>query len=445
MDIYVLIVLSILGLLSLINLIVSIIKKCPDMSEDLQKLSDSSNQMALHTQGFMKDEFRYSREEMTQNAKNAQDLLSQRLNVLANHQTNHLNAFQSNLNELIESNHKRFHELQGSLSKAMNQIRSEVNVRLESIQKDNHQQLEKMRYTVDEKLHKTLEERLGHSFELVSKHLEAVQKGLGEMQSLATGVGDLKKVLSNVKSRGVLGEIQLANILDEILTPDQYGLNIATIPGSGCHVEFALKLPGKDDDGKVVWLPIDSKFPMDKYEQLNDAIEEGDMSKVVSARKAMVSTIKSMAKDINTKYIGPPHTTDFGILFLPIEGIYAEVVRVPGLLEELQRQYKIVVAGPSNLAAFLNSIQMGFRSMAIQKRSSEVWKVLGAVKTEFGKFGGVLDKVQTKLQQASKTIDEVNQRSRAIERNLRQVEELPEAEPISVLDDGLQMSEISSI
>jgi DNA recombination protein RmuC len=284
---------------------------------------------------------------------------------------------------------------------------------------------------------------LGKSFELVSKRLMEVQNGLGEMKTLANGVGDLKKVLSNVKTRGVLGEIQLGNILEQLLTPEQYGLNVATIPDSACHVEFAIKLPGREIDDKPVWLPIDSKFPMDKYHHLQEAYEAMDTELITKTSKDLFNTIKSMAKDIRDKYIAPPHTTDFGILFLPTEGLYADVVRNTDLIQFLQREYKIMVAGPTNLAALLNSLQMGFRSLAIEKRTSEVWKILSSVKTEFGKFGGVLDKVQTKLRQASDTIDKVGVRSRAIERQLRTVESLPEASETAALpfDDGVQIED----
>jgi len=350
---------------------------------------------------------------------------------------------QRQLKGLTDSNEHKFDALRDSMFKAMSDIRLNMNTRLETIQVDNNKQLEKMRETVDEKLHKTLEERLGKSFELVSKQLIEVQKGLGEMQELANGVGDLKKVLSNVKTRGVMGEIQLGNILEQLMSPEQYSLNVSTIPGSRNHVEFAIKLPGRDKDLKEVWLPIDSKFPMDRYLQLHDAYDDGDKDLIAVAKKELVKTIKVMAKDIKEKYIEPPYTTDFGILFLPTEGLYAEVVRQPDLIQVLQNDYKIIVAGPTNLAALLNSLQMGFRSLAIEKRSSEVWKILGTVKTEFGKFGGVLEKVQRKLTEASNTIDKVGIRTRAIERNLRDVEALPDPKQGNELpfDDGVDMED----
>lgn len=289
--------------------------------------------------------------------------------------------------------------------------------------KSTENKLEKMRETVDEKLHKTLEERLGQSFELVSKQLISVQKGLGEMQQLANGVGDLKKVLSNVKTRGVMGEIQLGNILEQIMTPDQYAANVKTKSGSNDLVEFAVKLPGKGNSGQEVYLPIDAKFPQEDYIRLQDAYELGDSIAVDVCTKALINSVKKAAKDIHSKYIDPPHTTDFGILFLPIEGLFAEVTRHPGLIEQLQRDFKIVITGPTTLAAMLNSLQMGFKTLAIQKRSSEVWNVLNAVKKEFGTFGTVLKKTQDKLSSASTDLENlVGTRTRVMMRKLKDVE-----------------------
>lgn len=302
--------------------------------------------------------------------------------------------------------------------------------------------LEEMRQTVDEKLHKTLEERLGQSFKLVSDRLEAVQKGLGEMQTLASGVGDLKKVLSNVKTRGVLGEIQLGNILEQIMAPEQYEANVKTKHGSNDLVEFAIKLPGKDDQGKEVYLPIDAKFPQEDYIRLQNAYDAGDTVGIDTASKALTNAIKKFAKDIRDKYIDPPYTTDFGILFLPIEGLFAEVVRQPDLVAILQRDYKIIVTGPTTLAAMLNSLQMGFKTLAIQKRSSEVWQILGAVKTEFTKFGTVLNKAQQKINEANKELDNlVGTRTRLMLSKLKNVEELPSSESSQLLnqkDDSIE-------
>jgi len=285
--------------------------------------------------------------------------------------------------------------------------------------------LEQMRETVDEKLQKTLNERLGQSFEAVGKQLEAVQLGLGEMKTLANDVGGLKKVLSNVKMRGGIGEVQLAMLLEQILAPEQYAANVKTKQNSADIVEFAIKLPGRDDNNKQVWLPIDAKFPKDVYEQLQTACDASDLPEIEAAQKNLEQTIKKMAKDISDKYLDPPNTTDFAILFLPFEGIYAEVVRKASLLEDLQRNYKIIVTGPSTLAAILNSLQMGFKTLAIQKRSGEVWKVLGSVKTEFEKFGGLIEKAQGNIQNGLKQLDEVvGARTRAIQRQLRDVEVL---------------------
>jgi DNA recombination protein RmuC len=288
--------------------------------------------------------------------------------------------------------------------------------------------LEQMRETVDEKLQKTLNERLGQSFEAVGKQLEAVQLGLGEMKTLAGDVGGLKKVLSNVKMRGGIGEVQLAMLLEQILAPEQYAANVKTKQNSADIVEFAIKLPGRDDNNRQVWLPIDAKFPKDVYEQLQTAYDASDLPEIEAAQKNLEQTIKKMAKDISDKYLDPPNTTDFAILFLPFEGIYAEVVRKASLLEDLQRNYKIIVTGPSTLAAILNSLQMGFKTLAIQKRSGEVWKVLGNVKTEFEKFGGLIEKAQGNIQNGLKQLDEVvGVRTRAIQRQLRDVEVLNDA------------------
>ncbi len=286
-----------------------------------------------------------------------------------------------------------------------------------------------MRETVDEKLHKTLEERLGKSFEMVTQQLLVVQKGLGEMQTIASGVGDLKKVLSNVKTRGVLGEIQLGNILEEIMSREQYETNVKTKKGSDAIVEFAIKLPGKDNNDGSVYLPIDAKFPQEDYVRLQTAYEAGDPIAVEISMKALLQAVKKFAKDISTKYIDPPHTTDFGIMFLPIEGLFAEVVRQPDMIAFLQREYKIVVTGPTTLAAMLNSLQMGFKTLAIQKRSSEVWNVLASVKKEFNTFGGVLEKAQKKLNEANNEIENlVGTRTRIMQSKLKNVEqlELPE-------------------
>ncbi len=298
--------------------------------------------------------------------------------------------------------------------------------RLQTIQEENRKKLDEMQGVVNEKLETALEKRVTESFKLVNERLEQVSKGLTEMQTLATGVGDLKKILSGVKTRGIFGETQAARILEQILTPDQYDVNVVTVPGSREQVEFAVRLPGKDADGSVVYLPIDSKFPLDRYEQLENAIESGDPILIETARKALSAFLRASAKDIHDKYVRPPHTTDFAILFLPTEGLYAEVVRMTELTEGLMRDYSINVAGPSTLAALLNSLQMGFRTLAIEKRSTDVWKILGEVKTEFEKFGGTLDSVKKRIESAEKELDTlVGTRTNVIRRKLRSVEALP--------------------
>ncbi len=329
---------------------------------------------------------------------------------------------------------QQFRTFSAQNAAALGAVRDTVRGQLETLQKDNHAQLDQMRRTVDEKLQKTLNDRITQSFQLVNDRLQQVYTGLGEMKSLASGVGDLKKVLSNVKTRGILGEYQLGAIISELLAPEQYAENIATRPGSAERVEFAVRLPG--DDGKSVYLPIDAKFPGDSYAALVDAYDTGDAAQIAAARAVLESRIKSFAKDIRDKYIAPPATTEFAILFLPFEGLYAEVVRT-GLPETLQRTYRVTIAGPTTLAALLNSLQMGFRTLAIQKRSGEVWNVLGAVKTEFETFGGVLEAAQKRIEQTSQELDKlVGVRTRKINSKLRAVSTLPAEESRRLLDDA---------
>lgn len=339
--------------------------------------------------------------------------------------------------EVLEKSIKGFQESFDKSVQSFNEVQREKFSQLENRQNEllvnTEKKLESIRLTVEEKLEKTLSERLGQSFETVGKQLLEVQKGLGEMQSLAQDVGGLKKVLSNVKDRGGVGEIQLEMLLEQILAPEQFDSNVKTKLGSNDLVEFAIKLPGKDDMNSVVYLPIDAKFPRDVYEKVVDAFETADTNVIDAANKDLENTIKKMAKDIRDKYIDPPHTTDFAIMFLPFEGIYAEVIRRSNLLEQLQREFKVIVTGPTTLAAILNSLQMGFRTLAIQKRSSEVWKILGAVKTEFEKFGGLLEKAQKQITSAGETIDQLKgTRTRAIQRQLRDVQVLPGTEDTQV-------------
>lgn len=318
------------------------------------------------------------------------------------------------------------------LSNMQREKLSELSRRQEELVKNTEERLEKIRETVDEKLQKTLETRLGQSFELVSNQLQAVQKGLGEMQSLANGVGDLKRVLTNVKSRGVLGEYQLQAILENLLSPDQYLVN-ASVNGSRDRVEFAIKMPGQEE---AVLLPIDSKFPQESYLRLVDAYEANDKTTIDFSRAELIKAVKKSAAEIQSKYIHPPGTTDFAILFLPVESLYAEILREPGLAQQIQQDFKVIVTGPTTLSAILNSLQMGFRTLAIQKRSAEVWQVLGAIKTEFGKFGELLERTQKKLTEANSELDKlVGVRTRVIQRKLKEIQELPEAQSKDLLDE----------
>jgi DNA recombination protein RmuC len=326
-----------------------------------------------------------------------------------------LDGFRLQLGQMSESNERRLGE-----------VRVAVEQKLAALQAGNEQKLEQMRATVDEKLHATLEQRLGESFKQVADRLEQVHRGLGEMQTLARDVGSLSRVLNNVKTRGTLGEVQLAGLLEQVLTPEQYARNVETIPGSNQRVDFAIKLPGRRDDGLAVWLPIDCKFPREDYERLLEAQEQADREGVEAAARAIESRLRQEARSIREKYIATPHTTDFGILFVPTEGLYAEALRRAGLVEALQREHRITLAGPTTLLATLTSLQMGFRTLALERRSAEVWEVLGAVKTEFGKFGEVLAKTKKKLDEASKTIDAAEVRTRAMARSLRGVEALPD-------------------
>jgi DNA recombination protein RmuC len=350
-----------------------------------------------------------------------------------------LDLFKKELQDALKDYRERLREQFGEFERNQNlqntantekiaELRSSLEKSVKTMQEGNEQKLEEMRKTVDEKLNETLEKRLGESFKQVSDRLEAVHKGLGEMQTLATNVGDLKKVMSNVKSRGVLGEYQLQNIIEDLLTNEQYEKNVKTKVGSGALVEFAIKMPHGNNLEKILWLPIDSKFPKEDYESLVDAYDKGDVEKIEEYRKAFIRGIKKNAQDIKEKYIDPPNTTEYGIMFLPFESLFGEVLRVPGLFEQLQRDYKITITGPTTLSALLNSLQMGFRTLAIEKRSSEVWDLLSVVKTEFGKFGGIIEKTRDKLIAATKELDNTGVRTRTIERKLRDVQGLPGGE-----------------
>ncbi len=370
-------------------------------------------------------EFQLNREELSKNLKENRNELIQSIERLNETLTKKAKDDREELRTTLKDFEATFAKNVETFNTLQKEKFDQMRVKQEEMIKTTELRLERMRETVDEKLHKTLEERLGKSFEMVTKQLLVVQKGLGEMQTIASGVGDLKKVLTNVKTRGVLGEIQLGNILEEIMAPDQYESNVKTKSGSDALVEYAVKLPGRNPQEKSVYLPIDAKFPQEDYVRLQSAYEAGDSIAVEVSLKALLQAVKKFAKDISTKYIDPPNTTDFGIMFLPIEGLFAEVVRQPDMIAFLQREYKIVVTGPTTLAAMLNSLQMGFKTLAIQKRSSEVWKVLAAVKKEFSTFGGVLEKAQKKINEANNEIENlVGTRTRMMQSKLKNVEQL---------------------
>jgi DNA recombination protein RmuC len=375
------------------------------------------------------------REEVVATLGNISETMARTMGGLANAQKAQLESMSASIVKLSESNEKK-----------LEAVRATVEGKLQSIQEDNAKQLDQMRQTVDEKLQGTLEKRLGESFKQVSERLELVHKGLGEMQTLATGVGDLKKVLTNVKTRGTWGEVQLGTLLEQVLNPDQFAVNVATKDG-GERVEFAVKLPGQGTNmDETVWLPIDAKFPVEDYQRLMEAQEQCHVDGVEAASRQLENRVKACARDISDKYLSPPKTTDFGILFLPIEGLFAEVIRRAGLTEVIQREYRVVIAGPTTLWSILNSLQMGFRTLAIQQRSSEVWNLLAAVKTEWTKYGDVLDAVQKKLHQASDTIEKAKVRSRAVGRKLKDVQELPACEvgallPQNLIEDDVEAGE----
>lgn len=427
-------------LTALVLLIVLIRRKPENAIADLQKDVIALMNTQQRLEGVLKYEITANRQETAQSARQARqelattlkmssDSLQQRLADNIRVQKDQLDSFSKQLMALARLNEEK-----------LETMRKTLETQLQSLQEDNTRKLEQMRATVDEKLQSTLDQRLGESFKQVSERLEQVYKGLGEMRTLASGVGDLKKVLTNVKTRGTWGEIRLSHILEQILTPEQYDMNVATRKNSNERVEFAIKLPGPDaDKEKVVWLPIDAKFPQEDYQRLMDARDAADKELAEKHIKNLEMRIKAEAKLIKEKYLEPPDTTDFGIMFLPVEGLYAEVLRRPGLCDTLQREHRIVVTGPTTLAALLNSLQMGFRTLAIEKRSSEVWQLLGAVKTEFGKFGQVLAKTKKKLQEAGHTIDQAEIRSRAIVRKLKNVQEvsLTETESFNEKDQEL--------
>lgn len=400
--IFITVVCAVLSLASVITAVKN--KSADNTSQIIEKINENEQQQL----SLLRQELTASTQ---QSIKSMGDILSENQNQFSRAQQEKMDNLESRFKTFSLENEQK-----------LDLIRKSVETKLTYIQEDNNKQLEEMRKTVDEKLQNTLEEKMNKSFELVNQRLEQVYKGLGEMQTLAVGVGDLKKVLTNVKTRGIVGEIQLGAILSEILAPEQYDENVATKNGSKNVVEFAVKLPAEDDS--FIYLPIDSKFPGDTYAALRDAIDDGDRTKIELAVKALTTTIKNEAKDIRDKYIDPPNTTEFAIMFLPFEGLYSEVVN-RGLVEVLQRQYKVNVAGPSTMAALLNSLQMGFKTLAVQQRSAEVWKILGEVKTEFDKFNDVLVATQQRINQANSELDKlVGVRTRQIQRKLKNVQSI---------------------
>lgn len=461
-----LVILLLLAVVVILQVILLLRARGTDPSSRLQQLQEELQRHQQQTSERVERELRNqvqgsaqgTRQELGGNFAQFQQALAAQLTSVATIQNNQIDSFAQQLAKLNEANAqqlesmrqaittqaqagreeqsaalKRFGDtlnqtlssLTESNAQRMSEVRATLEAKIKDLQTDNGARLEEMRKTVDEKLHATLEQRLGESFKLVSDRLDKVHQGLGEMQQLAIGVGDLKRVLTNVKTRGTWGEVQLEMLLEQVLTPEQYAKNVETIPGTGERVEFAIKLPGQNDGERPVWMPIDAKFPKEQYERLCEAAEHADADGVAVAGRELERAVRLEAKTIAEKYLSPPLTTDFAILFLPIEGLYAEVMRRPGLADELQRLCRVSIAGPSTLSALLNSLQMGFRTLALEKRSSEVWQVLGAVKTEFGKFGDVLAATKTTLERAAKNIEQAETRTRQMSRKLKSVEALP--------------------
>jgi DNA recombination protein RmuC len=430
-----------LNLLLLIGLLIWLLLGSP--RKILNSLLLKEEQMALHSE--LKTQLALSNErlerelraELASGAQSARLEMGQTLSVLQSHVQQSLAGFQGHLTTQLqgssEGNARRLTEVRETLDAQLTRVREALNQQLEQLSQKNEAKLDEMRRTVDEKLQTTLETRLGESFKQVADRLEQVHKGLGEMQTLAQGVGDLKHLLTNVKTRGTFGEAQLGSLLEQVFVAEQYAVQVATVPGSKNLVDYAIRLPGRSDDGAPTWLPIDAKFPTDDYARLLDAQERADPLAAEIAAKALEAQIRKEAKSIAEKYVSPPHTTDFAILFLPSEGLYAEVLRRPGLMDSLQRDHRVTLAGPTTLLAMLNSLQMGFRTLALEQRSSEVWQVLGAVKTEFGKFGEFVSKVRAQADSVVKTLDQAQTRTNMMSRALKKVEALPEAQTQALL------------
>ncbi|MGB8300526.1 MAG: DNA recombination protein RmuC [Azonexus sp.] len=418
------------GLVAIIVLLMVVLLRGSRRGEEevrLRALQEAQEKGLERLERELREELARSRREDAEEAFRDREERAQSATLLSQAVTTQVGQFGSAQSERLEAFARELNRFSLGLDERFERLKMTVESRLTAIQADNAGKLEEMRRTVDEKLHATLEQRLGESFKQVSERLEQVHRGLGEMQSLAAGVGDLKRVLSNVKTRGTWGEVQLSALLEQLLTADQFAANVATRPDSGERVDFAIRLPGKGD-GAVVWLPIDAKFPIEDYQRLIDAQERGEAALVEEASKAIEVRLKAEARSIRDKYVAPPHTTDFALLYLPTEGLYAEALRRPGLADTLQREFRVSLAGPTTLAALLNSLQMGFRTLAIEQRSAEVWAVLGAVKTEFGKFGEALAHTRKKLDEASNSISKAETRTRQLSRRLREVEALPAGE-----------------
>ena len=425
-----------LGLVMLAGLLIVIALQCFQLLRGNQRtadefrfraLQDAQEKGLIRLERELREELARGRREDAEEAFRDRDERAHSSTLLGQAITTQVSQFGALQAERLEAFARELNRFSLGLDERFERLKLTVEGRLTAIQADNAIKLEEMRRTVDEKLHETLEQRLGESFKQVSDRLEQVHRGLGEMQTLAAGVGDLKRVLTNVKTRGTWGEVQLAALLEQILTADQFSSNVSTKPGGSERVDFAIRLPGKGD-GAVVWLPIDAKFPVEDYQRLLEAQERGEPLLVEEAARGIELRLKNEARSIHEKYVSPPHTTDFAILYLPIEGLYAEALRRPGLAEMLQRDWRVSLAGPTTLAALLNSLQMGFRTLAIEQRSAEVWAVLGAVKTEFGKFGEALAHTRKKLDEASNSISKAETRTRQLSRKLKEVEALPVSE-----------------
>ena len=430
MDITISLILGVLNILLMIGLFIWLLVRLPkqNLLNQLQKEEQAARHADIKTTLATTNERleRELRREITESARGDRAEQAQSLTAIQAHLAQSLATFQSNLTQQLQ-------QITDGNALRMREVRDTLNTQLAQLQQTNTTKLDEMRQTVDEKLQSTLQTRLGESFKQVADRLEQVHKGLGEMQTLAQGVGDLKHLLTNVKTRGIFGEAQLGALLEQIFSPEQYAAQVATIAGSKNVVDYAVRLPGKSDDGVPLWLPIDAKFPNEDYERLLDAQERADVLGVEVAGKALEQRIRLEAKSMTEKYIQPPYTTDFAILFLPSEGLYAEVLRRPGLMDTLQRDYRVTLAGPTTLLAMLNSLQMGFRTLALEQRSSEVWQVLGAVKTEFGKFGDVLTRIRAQTQTVLTTLDQAQTRTNVMNRALKKVEALPEAQTQNLL------------